>query len=94
MSGLNQKTIKNSFSLKGVGLHTGKEVLLTVKPAQPNSGIIFKRIDIERYEKIAVEDENKCLIVGPIFVELTEEGKIRRLRDKIRKNGLTININQ
>ena len=48
MSGLNQKTIKNSFSLKGVGLHTGKEVLLTVKPAQPNSGIIFKRVDISR----------------------------------------------
>ena len=59
-----------------------------------NDAIKIKRIDIERYEKIAIEDENKCLIVGPIFIELTEEGKIRRLRDKIRKNGLTIKINQ
>ena len=59
-----------------------------------NEAIKIKRIDIERYEKIAIEDENKCLIVGPFFIELTEEGKIRRLRDKIRKNGLTIKINQ
>ena len=59
-----------------------------------NEAIKIKRIEVERYEKIAIEDENKCLIVSPIFIELTEEGKIRRLRDKIRKNGLTININQ
>ncbi len=59
-----------------------------------NDAIKIKRIDIERYEKIAIEDENKCLIVGHFFIELNEEGKIRRLRDKIRKNGITININK
>lgn len=42
-----QKTIGKETSLKGVGLHTGKEVLLTFKPSNANSGFCFKRIDLE-----------------------------------------------
>ncbi len=42
----NQKTIKNSVSCFGVGLHSGAVVNLTLKPAAVNSGIIFKRTDI------------------------------------------------
>ena len=37
---------------------------------------------------------NILKIVGPFFIELTEEGKLRKLRDKIRKDGLTFKINQ
>ena len=48
MSALNQKTIKSSISFEGVGLHTGKKVLMTIYPAQPNSGVIFKRVDIKK----------------------------------------------
>ena len=48
MSGLNQKTIKNNIHLKGKGLHSGKVASLTIKPAEPNSGIVFKRVDIEK----------------------------------------------
>ena len=48
MSGLNQKTIKNNISLKGIGLHSGKLVSLVIKPAKPNSGIVFKRVDIHK----------------------------------------------
>ena len=44
---LNQKTINKNITLKGVGLHTGLEVNLVIKPAEPNTGIIFKRIDIK-----------------------------------------------
>ena len=40
-----QKTIKSAFTVKGAGLHTGKSVTVTVKPALPNTGICFKRID-------------------------------------------------
>lgn len=40
-----QKTIKQEVSIEGVGLHTGKRVRLTLKPAPPNSGIIFLRED-------------------------------------------------
>ena len=47
MSVLNQKTINKNITLKGVGLHTGLEVNLVIKPAEPNTGIIFKRIDIK-----------------------------------------------
>ncbi|MDC0126526.1 UDP-3-O-acyl-N-acetylglucosamine deacetylase [Candidatus Pelagibacter sp.] len=46
MSVLNQKTINKNLTFKGVGLHSGLEANMTIKPAEPNSGIIFKRIDL------------------------------------------------
>ncbi len=42
-----QKTIKNEISLSGVGLHTGKEVKMTFKPAPINNGFTFVRVDLE-----------------------------------------------
>ena len=42
-----QKTIKTEISLTGVGLHTGKEVKITFKPAPINNGFTFVRIDLE-----------------------------------------------
>ena len=47
MSVLNQKTINKDISLKGVGLHSGLNTNITIKPAKSNTGIIFKRIDIK-----------------------------------------------
>ena len=47
MSVLNQKTIKESINFKGIGLHSGKEVAMTLLPAPPNAGIIFKRSDLK-----------------------------------------------
>ena len=47
MSVLNQKTINKNITLKGIGLHSGYEVNLTIKPAEPNTGIIFKRTDLK-----------------------------------------------
>ena len=47
MSLLNQKTIKNSVSFSGIGLHSGKPVKICVKPSSPDTGIIFKRIDLK-----------------------------------------------
>ena len=48
MSILNQKTINKNITFKGVGLHGGLEVAMTLKPAVPNSGIIFKRTDLKK----------------------------------------------
>ena len=48
MSVLNQKTINKNVTFKGIGLHSGLAVTMTLKPAEPNSGIIFKRIDIQK----------------------------------------------
>tara|TARA_B100001057_G_scaffold268131_1_gene268253 strand:+ start:4190 stop:5110 length:921 start_codon:yes stop_codon:yes gene_type:complete len=47
MSLLNQKTIKNAVKLVGIGLHSGKKVNIQIKPSAPNTGILFKRIDLE-----------------------------------------------
>ena len=47
MSVLNQKTINDIITLQGIGLHSGLKAKLIIKPAEPNTGIIFKRIDIK-----------------------------------------------
>ena len=47
MSVLNQKTIKKEIELSGVGLHSGQKVSINIKPSDPNTGIVFKRIDIK-----------------------------------------------
>ena len=46
MSYLTQKTLKNKVSFNGVALHSGLNVNVTLTPAEPNSGIIFKRVDL------------------------------------------------
>ena len=43
----NQTTINSSISLEGVGIHTGKDVKLTFNPADPDSGYVFKRVDLD-----------------------------------------------
>ena len=48
MSVLNQKTLKKSFSIKGVGLHSGKSVKMQICPSEPNTGIVFKRTDLTK----------------------------------------------
>ena len=47
MSLLNQKTIKEPVKFTGIGLHNGKEVSLCIKPSEPNTGIVFKRVDLK-----------------------------------------------
>ncbi|MDR7769919.1 bifunctional UDP-3-O-[3-hydroxymyristoyl] N-acetylglucosamine deacetylase/3-hydroxyacyl-ACP dehydratase [Riemerella anatipestifer] len=42
-----QKTLKEEVSLSGIGLHTGKQVNLTIKPAKENTGFVFVRTDLE-----------------------------------------------
>ena len=42
-----QKTLKEEVSLCGIGLHTGHEVTLTIKPAKENTGFVFVRTDLE-----------------------------------------------
>ena len=47
MSYLTQKTIKNKVSFNGVALHSGLDVNICIKPAEPNFGIVFKRVDFK-----------------------------------------------
>tara|TARA_B100000676_G_C17875869_1_gene731148 strand:- start:1 stop:921 length:921 start_codon:yes stop_codon:yes gene_type:complete len=60
VSYLTQKTIKNSVSFNGISLHSGLNVNVTIKPANPNFGVVFKRVDLK---------ENN--IVYPIFSNVT-----------------------
>ena len=48
MSILTQKTISKKISVEGIGIHTGLKVKLDIFPAQPNTGIIFKRVDVKK----------------------------------------------
>ncbi len=60
MSYLTQKTIKNNVNLSGIALHSGLHVNMTIKPASPDFGIVFKRIDLKKNN-----------LVYPNFVNVT-----------------------
>ncbi len=59
-----QKTIKSSIELKGIGLHSGSEVNLVIKPGNPNTGIVFKRIDIDGNNIIKADFKN---VIEPVL---------------------------
>ena len=64
MTKLCQKTLKDKIELQGVGLHNGIKVNLTLKPSRPNTGIIFKRVDIKDNNIISANFKN---VVEPIL---------------------------
>src|SRR5262245_60386249 len=53
-----QRTLKNSIRASGVGLHTGKKVLMVLRPALADTGIVFRRTDIANSEDIPARAEN------------------------------------
>ena len=53
-----QHTINSSFYIHGIGLHSGKEVNLIFKPAEENSGILFKRIDLTQKPIVKAQIDN------------------------------------
>ncbi len=57
---IKQRTLKNTIRAIGVGLHTGKKVYLTLRPAAANTGIIFQRVDINPVVDIPARPENVC----------------------------------
>jgi len=44
---LRQRTLKNSIRATGIGLHTGRKVYMTLRPAAVNTGIVFRRVDLD-----------------------------------------------
>jgi UDP-3-O-[3-hydroxymyristoyl] N-acetylglucosamine deacetylase len=55
---IRQRTLKNVIRATGVGLHTGEKVYLTVKPAPVDTGIIFRRVDLDPVVEIPAMAEN------------------------------------
>lgn len=72
-----QRTIRKSFQYEGIGLHTGKKVTVEFKPAPPNTGIVFKRIDLPDPVEI------------PAQMEYVDHSQIKR-NTTISKDGVTI----
>ncbi|MBN1378459.1 MAG: UDP-3-O-acyl-N-acetylglucosamine deacetylase [Gammaproteobacteria bacterium] len=64
---LKQRTLKNVIRATGIGLHTGKKVYLTLRPASPDTGIVFRRVDLDP----AVEIKAVCKNVGETTLSTT-----------------------
>ena len=78
-----QRTIKNTVSIKGAGLQTGKNVTLTLKASPPDSGINFIRTDLPNLPLLSVRsaglagylkgpDRRTTLTMGPVEIQTTE----------------------
>lgn len=52
---LRQRTLKNSIRATGVGLHSGKKVYMTLRPAADNTGIVFRRLDLDPPVDVAAD---------------------------------------
>ena len=55
---IKQRTLKNVIRATGVGLHTGEKVYLTLRPAPHDTGIVFRRVDLEQPVEILARPEN------------------------------------
>ena len=64
---IKQRTLRNVIKATGVGLHTGEKVLLTLRPAAVNTGIIFRRVDLDP----VVEIPAKADFVGDTMLSTT-----------------------
>ena len=60
MSHGNQKTISNSVSVKGIGVHSGTPATLTFLPGEVGRGVLFRRIDLEGKPEIPVDLDHVC----------------------------------
>jgi UDP-3-O-[3-hydroxymyristoyl] N-acetylglucosamine deacetylase len=71
---IKQRTLKNTIRATGVGLHTGDKVYLTLHPAEPDTGIRFRRVDLEQPVTIEARPEN----VGETMLSTTlVDGKVK-----------------
>jgi UDP-3-O-[3-hydroxymyristoyl] N-acetylglucosamine deacetylase len=71
---LRQRTIKSITRTTGVGLHSGRRVELTLRPAAPNTGIVFHRIDLEQPVDIPAD----ALEIGDTrLASVLQRGKVR-----------------
>ena len=65
---LRQRTLKSAIKATGVGLHSGKKVTMTLRPAAPNTGVVFRRIDLPQpvdipADALAVTDTRLCRLI-------------------------------
>ena len=76
---IRQRTLKNVIRATGVGIHTGEKVFMTLRPAAANTGIVFRRVDLEPPVEIPAEatrvgdtSMNTSLVAGDVRVSTVE----------------------
>ena len=76
---LRQRTLKKLVSASGVGLHTGKKVRIALRPAPVDTGVVFRRIDLEspvdipaRAEAVGETRLSSCLVKGEARIYTVE----------------------
>ena len=76
---IKQRTLKNIIRATGVGLHTGDKVYMTLRPAAPNTGIVFRRTDLDppveiraRQDKVGDTRLSSTLVEGDVRVSTVE----------------------
>lgn len=76
---IRQRTLKNIIKATGVGLHTGEKVYLSLRPAAPNTGIVFRRVDLPEPVDIPATPQNvgettlsTTLVKGDVKVSTVE----------------------
>ena len=72
-----QRTIKETFEYEGIGLHTGKQVKTVFRPAPPDTGIVFRRIDLDPVVEI------------PANIDYVHDGEIKR-NTTVSRNGALV----
>ncbi len=76
---LRQRTLKSLISTTGVGLHTGQKIRMVLRPAQPDTGVVFRRVDLNpiadipaRAESVGETRLSSCLVSGGAKVYTVE----------------------
>ena len=76
---LRQRTLKSLIRATGVGLHTGRKIAMTLRPAQPDTGVVFRRIDLAepvdipaRADLVGETRLSSCLMLGEVKIYTVE----------------------
>ena len=76
---IKQRTLKNTIRATGVGLHTGEKIYLTLRPSEPNTGIRFRRVDLDEPVTIQATPSNvgetvlsTTLVAGDVKISTIE----------------------
>ena len=88
---IRQRTLRNAIKATGVGLHTGEKVYLTLCPAPVNTGIVFRRVDLDPVVEIPARAERlepACRL--PVLAGQADVREVARDRDMVRVGGAQV----
>jgi UDP-3-O-[3-hydroxymyristoyl] N-acetylglucosamine deacetylase len=71
---IRQRTLKSLVRATGVGLHTGRKVDMTLRPAQANTGIVFRRLDLDPPGELRVSPD---LVTDTLLCSAIEHGPVK-----------------